>query len=518
MNETVISAGMSDSALYLQAVANVAQPFAVESASGNYPLVGNVLVNRRLANTWLVTNLLSRAFVDGMGVTSAGAESENVGFLRMPLMYMPPRIKRTLGAKLCANGTFDGTQGNNEPFNKNLPHGVATNGYDLKFLQEYDEAAQISKVNMRMIGNSLDLLGQYTSNIPKTVGMLMDGDVLATHVGAALAYANANGNRNIIAFDPTNTDEGYLQGIMNSLASMLANVRGSYAEGIISYPREKSVYVMRWSFFNKLMTFKNGALNMGDIAQKIAINGYLDDSGTKLLGNYIYGRYNGIYIKVLPDELFDTAAATLGLTEAQYQQFNKVVAYIANAEGTYFGMSATVTDIDKSPTTSIGYIIRNDWGWGVKCVRPSSVALVVESSTALADFTNPVTSFDDISSPANMEGLIQEYQDKEVSDKMIQRLGAATQNLVTTVTVTVQSSASGNAPITNADVVCKIADGVYASVANNGDGTYTFTMPRASAGVLAITAEGFENAVADITAVNTAGATYAKTVSMTVES
>ena len=42
-------------------------------------------------------------------------------------------------------------------------------------------------------------------------------------------------------------------------------------------------------------------------------------------------------------------------------------------------MSATVTEVDKAPTTSIGYIIRNDWGWGIKVVRDSSVALLVST-------------------------------------------------------------------------------------------------------------------------------------------
>ena len=239
MSEMVISTGLSDSQLYLQAVANVGAPYQVDAHSGQYPLVGNVMVNRRLANRWLVTNLASRAFVDGLGVTSAGAESENVGMLRIPLMYMPPRIKRTLASKMCpSDDGLNGTPGNNLPFNRNLPHGVQTDGYDLKFMQEYDEAAQVSRVNMRMIGNDLDLLGQYTGNVPKTVGFLQDADILATHIGAALAYANENANRNIIPYVSSTTTQGYLQSIMNALASALSNVRGSYKEGIISYPRE----------------------------------------------------------------------------------------------------------------------------------------------------------------------------------------------------------------------------------------------------------------------------------------
>ena len=87
MDNLVISTGISDSQLYLQAVANAGAPYNVEPSSGNYPLVGNILVNRRLANRWLATNLAYRAFVDGLGVTSAGAEAENVGMLRVPVSY-----------------------------------------------------------------------------------------------------------------------------------------------------------------------------------------------------------------------------------------------------------------------------------------------------------------------------------------------------------------------------------------------------------------------------------------------
>ncbi len=517
MSELVISTGIPDSQMYLQAVANVDAPFKVDDHSGNYPLVGNVLVNRRLANRWIAVNLASRAFVDGLGVTSVGAEAENVGFLRFPLLMLPPRLKRTLATKLCPSDTEEnGTPGNNKPFNRNLPHGLQTDGYDMKFVQEYDEAAQVSRVNMRMIGANLDLLGQHTSYIPKTVGMLQDGDILASQIGSALAHAAKNGNSNIIAYNPATTDDGYIQGIMNRLASALSNVRGSYKEGIISYDKKKSVYVMRWSFFNKLMTIKNGALVNSDIAQRILLNGYLDDSGERLLGSYIEGKYMGIYIKVLPDELFDTAAATLNLSNSQYQQWNKVVAYIANADGTLFGMSATVTDVDKSPTTSIGYIIRNDWGWGVEVIRPSSIALVVETANDLADFTNPVTEFRGINSPANMEDIIDGYQSGgtvEANETTVQRIGVTAPTLVTEVTLTVNGAES--AAVKNADVVVRDEDGIYPTVANHEDGTYTFTLPRASAATVAISAEGYQNAGATISVTDTATAKLAKTVALT---
>ena len=516
MSEMVISTGLSDSQLYMQAVANVAAPFKVDAHSGQYPLVGNVLVNRRLANRWLVTNLASRAFVDGLGVTSVGAEAENVGMIRFPLMYMPPRIKRTLAHKMCpADGETNGTKGNNLPFNRNLPHGVQTDGFDLKFMQEYDEAAQVSRVNMRLIGSDLDLLGQYTSNVPKTVGFLQDSDILATHVASALTRASKSGNSNIIPYNPATDTDGYLQSVMNALASALSNVRGSYKEGIISYPREKSVFVLRWSVFNKLMTIKNGALVNSDIAQRILLNGYLDDSGTKLMGSYIYGQYMGIYIKVIPDEMWDTAAATLNLTAAQYAQWNKVVGYIANAEGTLFGMSANVTDVDKSPTTSIGYIIRNDWGWGIKAIRDSSIALLVSTANDLTDFTNPITSFEDINSPADMESIIESYQDADSSEQTVQRVGVTAPSLVTEVTLTVTGTGSAN--VKNADVTVRAEDGTYPTVSNKEDGKYVFTLPRASTATVTIAADGYQAAAVNISAENTATAKYAATQALTAE-
>lgn len=515
MAEMIISSGVPDGALFLQAAANVAAPFTVNSHSGNFPLVGDVLAQRKLASRWLMVNLTSRAFVDGLGVTSVGAEGENVGFIRFPLLYMPPRIKRTIGSIMCADGTANGTPGNNLPFNKNLPHGVQTDGYDMKFVQEYDEAVQISKVNMRMIGSSLDLLGQYTSYIPKAVGLLMDADVMATHLGAGLAYASANNNSNIIAYNPATTDKGYLQKIMNRLKSKLANVKGAYKEGVISYPREKSVYVLRQSFFDNLMTIDNGAIINSDIGQKMILNGILDDGSEngRLVGNYIEGKYGGIFIKVIPDEYWDTAAAELNLSSDQYTQFNKIAGYIANAEGTLFGMSATVTDIDKAPTTSIGYIIRNDWGWGVKNVRPSSVAIIVESASDLTDFTNPVTSFDDINSPANVEEMIQAYQNGEISEKAIQRIGVSAPDYMSTVTLTLTGTSS--AAVKNADVVVRKYDNTYTAVANNGDGTYTFDVERGTSATILISAEGYKNATVSVTETNTAGKTYAVTKALT---
>ena len=291
-------------------------------------------------------------------------------------------------------------------------------------------------------------------------------------------------------------------------------MRGEYKQGVISYPREKSVFVMRQEFFDELMTIDNGAIINSDIGQKIILNGYLDESGTKLLGNYIEGMYGGIYIKVIPDEIWDTAAAELNLNSTQYAQFNKVKAYIANAEGTYFGMSANVTDIDKAPTTSIGFIIRNDWGWGVKNVRSSSVAFIVESEAGdLSDFVSPVVDFADIVSPANVEEIVAAYQSGEISTTAIQRIGATNSDTICGVSLTVTGTSS--AKVSNANVAVRREDGTYATVSNEGEGVYKFNVDRGTKATVLIAADGYKNATLALSATDTAGLTATKTQALT---
>lgn len=511
----LITQGLSDSVAYLQAVANVNAPYPdITPDSGQYPLFNNTLINRRLSNVWLASHLAQRVFVDGLGVTSMTAEAENVGILRIPMLYMPPRNKRTLGTQQCPSDTTDGTPGNNLPFNNNLPYGVQTNGVDIKFNQTYDDAVQIARTTMRMMGTNLDVLAATTANIPKVTSMLYDADIMASQVAAALQRANESGNTSIIAYNPTITDDGYMQTIMNSLASSLGNVRGSYREGVVSYDKRNSVFVLRWSVFNRLMNIKNGALVNSNLAQEILLNGYLDATGSKLLGSSIEGRYNGIYIKVVADEYWDTAAAELDLTLEQYAQWNKIVGYIANGAGTYAGLASTTIDIDKAPTTSLGMIVRTDWGWGVKVVRPSSVTLLVESTNNLADFTNPVPVFTGLNSPNNVEKTIQRYQraDAPYEVNSVQRIGVAPSTLITDVTLTVNGT---SATVDNAEIVVRDTDGNYFTVGNNGDGTYSFTLNRATAATVTIAAEGYQATSLQVTTADTALATKSLSATLT---
>ena len=161
-----------------------------------------------------------------------------------------------------------------------------------------------------------------------------------------------------------------------------------------------------------------------------------------------------------------------------------------------------------------GYIIRNDWGWGVKVVRPSSIALLVETTENLADFTNPVPEFEDINSPANMESIIESYQNAaggDVSEKSVQRIGVSVPQLITEVTLTVTD-------IPDAEVVVRGEGGLYETVGVNGDNTYSFTLPRASTATVTIAKEEYNPAVVQITEAHTATSKYAVTQALTAVS
>jgi len=74
---------------------------------------------------------------------------------------------------------------------------------------------------------------------------------------------------------------------------------------------------------------------------------------------------------------------------------------------------------------------------------------------------------------------------------------------------------TGSAAVKNADVVVRGEGGVYATVANREDGTYTFTLPTASEATVVVSAEGYTVAQSAITVANTATKSYAATVTLT---
>lgn len=512
MQNNIISSGISDTAVFLQNAANVKAGFDIKPSSGQFPAFGDVLVNRRLASMWQVVHLDERIFVDGLGITSMNAESEDASAVRIPMLVPPPRRMRTLDITPCGTGKHGGTPGNSGPFNNNLPNQMQTNAVDIWFKQVYDEAAQISKDQAKMIGNRLDILSQHTSYIPQLTAMLMDSEIIATQVGAALSVAN---NDNILDYDPEATTQGYMQSKMNDLATSLSNIRNGYIDGMISYPVDKTVYVLRYKAFNKLMNINNGAIINSDIGQKILLNGKFDETGSRYLGGAVRGTYGGILIKVVPDEYWDMAAALNNLTPEQKAQWDKVDGYIANGLGTYFGRAAVETDIDKAPTTSIGYIVRNNWRWGTTVTRRSSITLLVDNTTG-GTFVNPIGSdYDGVIAPNDVEAVLATYRKRASvdADGTLQRVGFTSSTLTTDVTLKITGAEA--APIDNATLRV-VGDGATRySFGNNGDGSYTFTLPRGSVASVEITAPGYNTTTLTVTVSDTALATKELTQTLT---
>ncbi len=157
--------------------------------------------------------------------------------------------------------------------------------------------------------------------------------------------------------------------------------------------------------------------------------------------------------------------------------------------------------------------IHTTWEDIAECLDPVVIA------DNLADFENPVTEFNGINSPANMEGIIEGYQASanapltDVNEKTVQRIGVTAPTLVTEVTLTVNGT--GDAAVNNAEVVVRGEGGLYATVANREDGTYTFTLPRASEATVLISADGYQTNSSQIALTQTATATLATTVTLT---
>lgn len=509
----IISNGISDSELYIAAAQNVNKPFNITTQGGQYPCVGNILANRKLASFWQGMYLDAKVFADGIGITSMNATEDGAIAVRIPLLLPGPRNGRTLA--LNYGGALKrGTPGNSGTFNNNLPHGMQTDAVNLEFIQVYDEAAQISKTDMDMVGSNLAILAQYTATTPQTVAQITDGCVMGTQIGTALKYYKENpAGRSVRFYDSSATTKGYLQGILNELISSQTNVRNGYKEGVTKYPLEKSCIIMRNSLWDKFMTIDNGAIVNSDISSKMMINGNFSEDGKKLLGDCIMGQYHGVYIKVVPDEYWLLAAAFCGVDKSNLQYWNKVSAYICNAAGTYHGMASVTTEIDKAPTTSIGFIARNDWRWGTAVARKSSITILYDG--AEGSFTNPITGtiFENegtVVQPRDTEAVIADYYDEEDISSSFQAI--AVSNNVTECTLTLKDS-STNA-VKNAALTV-ISNGAIVSTSNNGDGTYSFNLGRGTTAKVVIEAEGFDVAIESIATTDTDEATFAKTVNLT---
>ena len=511
----VETSGLSDRILYSQVMTNLSKTYQQYGVGdGNFPKVDDILTDRALWNIWMRNNLNARIFIDGMGITSRTAQAENASSVRVPIMAPPRYAPRTITIGQYPGNSAKGTPGNDGLENRNLPNTVQTNGVDVPFNQLYDDATIIYQLSQDMV--SLPIAAQYTSMIPQTVANMEDSSIMATQIKAGLYQATQNSNANIVMIDVKNTNEGYLQGVMNAIIGLMTNPGTTWAEGIVQYDLERSVIIMKQSLFNLLFTVKNGVLVQSNLAQEMLVRGAFTEDG-RPKGNLIRGMYSGVYIKVVPDSYWRQAAAYAGITGEQYAQWDKVLAYIANAEGTAFGVASTTINPIPNPGNAVGTKIQNLWRWGCGVVRPSSIGLVVSSDGGTGtDFVNPVNEQGNIIAPADFDEIIKSYGfDSNYGN--VERVGVYDDKTTTTVTLTVTDTpASGGAATNIADAVLKIAsDGNPVGYLNNADGTYTFVLGRGKTATVTVSAEGYNAATVNVTADNTATATYAMTQALT---
>lgn len=506
----VETSGLSDRILYSQVMTNLGRAYEQYGVGdGNFPNVEDILTDRILYNVWMRNNLNARIFVDGMGITSRTAQDAKASSVRVPIM-MPPRYKpRTITIGQYPGGSIQGTPGNDGLENRNLPQTPQTNGVEVPFNQVYDDACVIYELSQDML--SLPIAAQFTSMIPGTVANMQDSTIMATQIKGGLYQATQNGNGNIVAVDPDNTDEGYLQGIMNAIIGLMTNPATTWAEGVVQYDLERSVIIMKQSLFNLLFTVKNGVLVQSNLAQEMLVRGAFTDDG-RPKGNLIRGMYSGVYIKVVPDSYWRQAAAYAGIKGEQFAQWDKVLAYIANADGTAFGVASTTINPIPNPGNAVGTKIQNLWRWGCGVVRPSAIGLVVSSkSAALDDFVNPVNEQGNIIAPESFDEIIRSYGIK-TDYGSAQRVGVYDDKTTTTVTLTVTGTDSAEV----SDAALKITSGGKpVGYINNANGTYTFVLGRKATASVEITANGYTPATINVTEANTAGATYAVTQALT---
>ena len=62
--DNIITTGLNDTQVFLQNAANLKAPFNIKANSGQFPALGDVMVNRRLASMWQLIHLDERIFVD----------------------------------------------------------------------------------------------------------------------------------------------------------------------------------------------------------------------------------------------------------------------------------------------------------------------------------------------------------------------------------------------------------------------------------------------------------------------
>ena len=407
---TVIdNAGLSDVTLYHNVMAGLKGAYdSYGTGNGNYPNVSDILTDRVLDNVWMRQLLNAKIFADGLGVTSRTAQASGASSVRVPVLAPPAYAPRTISLVPYPGASISGTSGNDGLENVELPEVPQSNGIDVFFTQIYDKAHVIYDLSQDMV--TLPIAAERTRQIPNAVANFEDTTILATQVKAGLARAYATSNSNLIAYNPATTTAGYMAGIMNALIGAMTNPQTTWSEGMVQYDLDRSIIVCKQSFWDRLFNAGNGIiLGAGDLPQKFLLGGGITDDG-KVVGRNIRGVYAGVFIKVVPDSYWRQAAAYCGIDNTTFSNWNKVAAYIANADGTAFGRAKTQINPIPNPGNGIGTKIQNLWRWGCGVTRPSSIALVVETTNAFVDFTNPITSDTaPVVAPASFQTTIASY-------------------------------------------------------------------------------------------------------------
>lgn len=151
---------------------------------------------------------------------------------------------------------------------------------------------------------------------------------------------------------------------------------------------------------------------------------------------------------------------------------------------------------------------------GCGVVRPSALGIVISD---LENFTNPVDTNGNIVAPADFNEVISSYGTASVNYGKTQKIGVYGSDDVTTVTATIKGTESGTPAITNA-LLTITSDGKPVGFTNNADGTYTYILGRGKTATVKVTASGYTTQTVNVTATNTASATYAQAINMVKKS
>lgn len=508
MAETTVidTSGLGDRAMYAQVMSNLRGAYEKYGPGpGGYPRAHGMLTDRILNNVWAKNYLDSRLYVDGFGVTSVTSMDTRASSVRIPLMAPPPYNPRTMSMQKCAGTDVPGTPGNDGLENNNLPYVAQAMGVDVDFNQLYDQAFVVYKVQENMV--SLDILGKYNTDLPRAVANMTDSSIMAQQLNHGCARASMTENANVSLIDMSNTSNGYLQLKMNEVIGLMTNPQTAWSEGIVQYDLEGAVIFMRQKLWNQFFQIGNGGIINSNIGQEMLVKGAFTEDG-RAKGNNIRGEYSGVWIKVVPDFYFRTAAAYLGLTAEQFTQFDKILGFIAHADGTGFGRLDTSINPIQNPGNAIGTKVQNLWQWGVNIVRDSSIGLIAEQ-----DFVSPINTAMPLVAPSSFNDVLGGYQQVKNSLGTSQRIAVVPAQITTNVTLTVQGT--GSAAITDATLNVRLEDGQIKGYSNNADGTYSFYVDRNGAATVTVSAPNYQPATVTITKENTTGNAYSVTQQLT---